>query len=428
MKPETTENPESASASAHAIWEAIERDPMVAWRSSGKDRYVYRPRQLLIDGAYEDQLAPQLRKEGARRTRLCGTEGKQLEKLGLQQWTLVSRGNQAPEAVDNLRRSLTGVSRRERLLAVTLNHVLGGAQAFRFGPGDLPEDGGPGEVVPKVSKGRGNGKGVQVAILDTGFVPSSTAHPLLDHDYEDDGNDLDKLYDEANGEILSVFGGHGTFIAGIIRQQAPEAELNPEAALDDLDLVDDLELAQDLLRVGPADIVNLSLAGPTKDQLPPPALAIALRYLRENSPTVFVAAAGNDYLSAEEAGQPQQMMWPAAFGAIRGYDHVVGVAAVRRDCKPSDFSNRGPWVKACSFGVKERSTYVKGKMGTPAGVVAFPDATATWSGTSFAAPRVVGAIAATMTASDPPLSPRAALAKLLKAAPAGPSGFGKFID
>lgn len=427
MKPGQNGSGGRPSTSAHAVWDALEWDGRVAWRAAGPDRYLYRPGQMLVDATYAARLAPYLGKAGARPVGLRSREGRLLLKLGVQRWSLRGDGREAPEAVDALRERLDDVSSEEQSKAVALNHVIAGAQVLKFGPGDLPRAGGRAPVEAEPSKSGGTGKGVRIAILDTGFVPTSTArHPLLASGYVDDGNDRDALYDEASKEILSIFGGHGTFIAGIIRQQAPDTELDPEVTLDDLGLADDAEVAQDLLRARPAHIVNLSLAGPTKGGTPPPALAKALDYLRDESETVFVAAAGNDYELAEASGRPHQRMWPAAFGELEGYGHVVGVAAVDRRRVPAVFSNRGPWVRACAYGVEERSTYIEGHLASPAGVPPFPDATAVWSGTSFAAPRVAGVIAATMSA-DPELSARDALEAVLDAAPPGPPDLGRFV-
>jgi len=414
---------------ADIVWDAIIRDGRVGWHQSGTSAYLYRPDQLLVDVRYEAQLADALEKEGARRKRCHSREGRILERLGLRRYVLPGR-NDARAALDRVREAVKG--NEPAAAAVTLTHVMVGAPVFKFGPGDLPRDAGPGCVEPERSARPGTGKGVRVSILDTGFVATSThRHPLLDHDYADDGDDVDTLYDEARHQIRSVFGGHGTFIAGIVRQLAPDTELNPEVTLDDIGLVDDVELALDLLRERAAHIVNLSLAGPSEDNRPPQALARAFAELRKTSDAVFVAAAGNDFEEAERAGRPEQKMWPAAFGGEKGFDHVVGVAAVQdRDGQlaAAPFTNRGPWVRACAYGMHRRSTYLDGTLSLPPASLAFPNATATWSGTSFATPRVAGVIAATMTAHDPPLSPRDALAEVLRNASPGPAGCGVFVD
>ncbi|MGI8684382.1 MAG: S8 family peptidase [Acidimicrobiales bacterium] len=409
--------------SAHVVWRGIEKKRGVAWRATAGDRYLYRPGQLLVDRSYEDRL--RLDRFDGEPVKLRHKEGRLLEQLGVRLWT-IGRGT-APEVVDELRKGLD-VPPEDQERAVTLNNVLAVAQVMRFGPGDLPKpsDDSPVEPEPSRGVGAGTGKGVRVSILDTGFVKASTLHPLLAKDYADDGNDRDAFYDEASRKITSVFGGHGTFIAGIIRQHAPDAVLDPEVTLDNVGLVDDLELALDLLSVRRADIINLSLAGPSKGDVPPPALATVLAYLRDHSEAVVVAAAGNDFEMASKANRPHTKMWPAAFGEMPGHEHVVGVAAVDRSEAATDFSNRGPWVRACAYGQDERSTYLQGDMAPPVGTH-FDHPTATWSGTSFAAPRVVGAIAARMTSCDGAMSARDALEKILDESPDGPDFMGKFV-
>lgn len=412
--------------SRDTVWDAITSDGRVAVWMNGPDRYLYRPNSLLVDARYDKDIEDILTGEGARRSKGHCRESRLLERLGIRRWTVVGSTHDARESLGPIREKAADRAPRT---AVMLSHVLAGAPVMKFGPGDLPTDGGAGPVQVESSKRPGTGTGVRIAILDTGFVKASTStHALLSRDYTDDGDDRDDFYDETTRKIRSVFGGHGTFIAGIIRQQAPDTALDPEVTLDDVGLVDDVELALDLLRARPAHIVNLSLAGPSENQEPPMALASALRHLGERSDTVVVAAAGNDFVDAEEAGVPHQRMWPAAFSEMEGYEHVVGVGAVDRERAPAIWSNRGPWLRACAYGVQVRSTYVEGELATPTGPVQFgPDATATWSGTSFATPRVAGIIAATMT-SDPGLSAREALAEVLADGSPGPTDFGTFID
>ena len=90
---------------------------------------------------------------------------------------------------------------------------------------------------------------------------------------------------------------------------------------------------------------------------------------------MIVASAGND-----GADRP---VWPAALPG------VVGVGALNRSDSPWKKSNHGPGVRAWSRGVGLDSTFV-----TLAPRFA---GWATWSGTSFAAAHVSGAVAAIST-------------------------------
>jgi subtilisin family serine protease len=101
-------------------------------------------------------------------------------------------------------------------------------------------------------------------------------------------------------------------------------------------------------------------------------------------PTVVVASAGN-----EATGRPT---YPAA------YPGVIGVAAIG-PAGPAPFSNFGPWVRACAPGVDLVSKFFTGFEGLPNIGPEDPDrfhGWARWSGTSFAAPVVAGALARQM--------------------------------
>jgi subtilisin family serine protease len=114
-----------------------------------------------------------------------------------------------------------------------------------------------------------------------------------------------------------------------------------------------------------------------------------------------VAAAGND--------GGTEKTYPAAF------KDVIAVGAYQapgggRAC----FSNHGSWVDACAMGRRVLSTFFENLDATPEQIpptcLADPPpgqqqfrGSATWSGTSFAAPCVAGAIAAKMTEQMPNL-------------------------
>ena len=138
------------------------------------------------------------------------------------------------------------------------------------------------------------------------------------------------------------------------------------------------------------DVVNLSFAGYADDDTTPPAIAEAIAALLAEG-VVVVAAAGNDGTC--------RPAWPAAT------DGVIGVGALDDD-GPAWFTNHGPWVQACAPGVDVLSCffdYAAGSAGDPATTrpAGGPDndlqpdesGWARWSGTSFAAPIVAGALA-----------------------------------
>jgi subtilisin family serine protease len=95
--------------------------------------------------------------------------------------------------------------------------------------------------------------------------------------------------------------------------------------------------------------------------------------------------------------------YPAALGLA--FDRVIGVGSILDGNNKSDFSNYGPWVRCCAKGEDVVSTFITWYGQTeevdpnpPAGVAGVPVdedfiGWAKWQGTSFAAPKVAGALA-----------------------------------
>ena len=211
------------------------------------------------------------------------------------------------------------------------------------------------------------GRGVVVAVLDTGVDP---LHPLLasrlrgGYDLvaddsapidETDGDDGD-----GDGRIDEAFG-HGTFIAGILAQLAPEASIMPIRVLDadgraELYAVID---AIDLAVEADVDVINMSfgILGKGKSK----ALDQALKRAHKAG-IVVVAAAGNTGESDEH--------YPAAA------KNVIAVTALGADgTLLAPFSNHGKWVHVAAPGVGIVSAVPGGGY-------------AKWAGTSMATPVV----------------------------------------
>ena len=134
---------------------------------------------------------------------------------------------------------------------------------------------------------------------------------------------------------------------------------------------------------GAVDLINLSFGGYAMERMH--VLAAAVRRAKAAG-TVVVASAGNDATS--------RPTYPAALR------DVVGVGAVGPD-GPAPFTNYGPWVRACAPGVDMVSWFFSRfegpEVASPGSVD--PDhfeSWARWSGTSFAAPVVVAALARAM--------------------------------
>jgi subtilisin family serine protease len=186
---------------------------------------------------------------------------------------------------------------------------------------------------------------------------------------------------------LDPAAGHGTFIAGLVDQVAPGCDITVHRVLstfgdgDEAGIVDCLDAL--VIDDPHHTIVNLSFGGYVLDH--PYALARAIRHLQATG-VVVVSSAGNDATC--------RPTFPAALPG------VVGVGAIGPN-GPAPFTNYGPWVRACAPGVDLLSTFFDHWNGSdPTGANGQdPDAFvgwALWSGTSFAAPVVVGALARVM--------------------------------
>jgi hypothetical protein len=166
---------------------------------------------------------------------------------------------------------------------------------------------------------------------------------------------------------------HATFIAGVVLQWAPNADLIVDHVLDEKDNASsswDVATKMAAFLDSGVNVLNISFGTTTLDSKPPLILSRAIEVL---APTVtIVAAAGNHW-------PDRRPIWPAAFGnvtAVGATTRVDGTGGFR----PAAFSPRLPWVNLVAPGVYLLSTYKTKDY-------------ATWSGTSFAAAGVSGAIA-----------------------------------
>lgn len=257
----------------------------------------------------------------------------------------------------------------------------------------------------------GPGAVARVAIIDTGIAAEIRTDGWLDNVSRVGNIDpLDSFPLPAGDGYLDFDAGHGTFVAGIIQQVAPGAEITVYRALDGDGIASEVTVAREMIRAvkeGGAQIVNLSLGCQTQDNMPPIAIQAALEIIREweretGQEVLIVAAAGN-YADRTPC-------WPAAFPG------VVSVAALAPDMLPSPWSTRGFWVTCSTVGQGLRSTYVEGResnLADPTPHSFGADAWGVWSGTSFAAPQITGALARLHEKYEFPL--REALGRLLAA-------------
>jgi len=271
---------------------------------------------------------------------------------------------------------------------VSPNHLFVGEPLYSGGPADTVR---LAETMPMPSAAVG--EGVRVEVLDTGL--------FLDHPWWQRGGisaqsveNTSEPPDDDHDGVLDQQAGHGTFVAGIVAQQAPAAQIFTRAVLDSYGHGAEDVIAQairDAVTAFHADssarrlVLNLSLGGYTDGDAPPLAILDALDTLPPEA--VVVAAAGNDYPNC------RRPFFPAAL------KRVLGVGALDEQGAPAPFSNRGSWVDACARGVRVDSSFFSGFDG-PLTESPDPDhfeGFAAWSGTSFAAPLVAGRIAAVLS-------------------------------
>ncbi|HEX4789084.1 MAG TPA: S8/S53 family peptidase [Actinospica sp.] len=344
------------------------------------------PDAVLADGAMHrrDQLlVPADQSEPAREARADFVDRVEpFEEIGVHR--LVLRGSKkvnVPEFAASL---------REQGIRATPNHLLRGEPEYFGGPFGAPQLCDPiNAPVPT-----GTGRAVTVAVLDTGITP----HPWFtgtDWWSEVTAEQLDPVSSDCDYD-LDAQSGHGTFVAGVVLHKAPNARLWIERVLDDIGICDELELLHSLARVQRrekasntrVDVVNLSLGGYAHHDHPSPLVAESLR--RFGSHTVIVTAAGNN--------SSERPFWPAAL------KDCVAVGATK-----APFTDRGWWVDANAPGVDIAGPFAQRK---PDGEIEL--GFARWSGTSFAAPYVAGAIARLSNEKD--ISAREAAEVLLNSA------------
>jgi Subtilase family len=275
----------------------------------------------------------------------------------------------------------------------TPNHVLTASAGVGGCPATEPEEVYEGtEPYPSVSPGNG-GAGVLIYLADTGLLRNAaTGHPwLAGVQVEDPKEDLDpKAPLKGDMPALPPYVGHGTFAAGVMRCMAPAADVLVTHALS----IAGSHLESNLVRrldeaLGRGvDIFHLTIASPSRNDLPLIAFRQWLRHLQDYSGAVCIAPAGN-----EDDRRPN---WPAAFS------DVIAVGALGSDWRGrASFSNFGGWVDVFAPGRDLVNAYATGTYRCTVQPYA-PDerkfyGMAKWSGTSFSTPIVTGLIAARMS-------------------------------
>lgn len=218
------------------------------------------------------------------------------------------------------------------------------------------------------------GQGVKVGVLDTGV--DATIPQLPGYDFvEEDAIPQDAFP-----------GGHGTGVAGLVKEVAPDAGIVPVRVCDENGVCRASRVVRGVCwvvenRQGPT-VLNLSLGGDT----PVDALKLALQAALSQGIPVAVAA-GN------QGNQGSPAHYPAAFD-LPGLVAVGALEATPGTLpgwKPAPYSTQGIYVDISAPGTDLNCPLPGGGTGS-------------CTGTSFATPLVAGAMALWLQA-DPSLTP-----------------------
>jgi subtilisin family serine protease len=228
------------------------------------------------------------------------------------------------------------------------------------------------------------GKGVRVAVLDTGV---DLTHPDLAGKVAESRNfteeaDPDDIVGHGT-HVASTIAGSGAASGGKYRGVAPDATLLSGKVCEVYGCTESAILAgmQWAAAEQHATVVNMSLSGGDSPEVDP--LEEAVGTLTEQHGTLFVIAAGNDGADG-------------SVGSPATADAALAVGAVDRDDALADFSSRGPRVGDGAIkpditapGVEiVAARAANGQIGDPVGA-----RYASLSGTSMATPHVAGAVA-----------------------------------
>ncbi|MEV4347914.1 type VII secretion-associated serine protease mycosin [Actinoplanes sp. NPDC049596] len=256
---------------------------------------------------------------------------------------------------------------------------------------------------PKRLAGFGTGKGVRVAVIDSGV---DGAHPQL-RGHVAPGADF--LHGDDNGR--QDCNGHGTAVASIIGAMPARDTgfqgLAPDAAIIPIRISEQQEIdgkavgdkgtpaqfaqAIDLAVTQDADVINISLVMTSDNTAVRAAVARAIR-----AGIVVVAAAGNN------AGNGNPDPFPAK------YPGVIGVGSVKADGSIAEYSQHGDYVDLVA-------------MGDGVTVAARGGGHTTLQGTSFAAP-FVSATAALLKQRFPGITPGQVRQRLIATTDPAPGG------
>jgi hypothetical protein len=233
---------------------------------------------------------------------------------------------------------------------------------------------------------------VRIGVSDTGLLDDAATHSWL-QGVTGEPDPLGAADPATTLPTIPPYAGHGTFIAGVARCVAPDAQVRVDDHLPTVFAAADFDYAivrklVDLLERG-VDVINLSAGGTTVDGGPMMAFEVFNdEHLKRFPDVVVIAAAGNNANDVP--------FWPAAA------DWATGVGAIAADgLHRAWFSNWGTSADVWAPGEALVNAFASGlyTYDEPprTGAQEVFSGMARWNGTSFATPVVVGLVADRMS-------------------------------
>ncbi|MBM7785263.1 S8 family peptidase [Tenggerimyces flavus] len=238
---------------------------------------------------------------------------------------------------------------------------------------------------PQAWKAGFTGKGVRVAVLDTGIDENHQdlkGAVVARQDFSGTGDTAD-LFGHGT-HVASIITGNGAKSAGKLKGVAPDVALVNGKVLDNEGFGSESGIIAGMdwaTRTAKAKVVNMSLGGDPTDGTDP--MSQAVNTLTASTGALFVIAAGNAYDNFS-VGTP---------GAA---DKALTVAATERDLTTADFSSKGPRVGDFALKPDISAPGVDIAAARAAGTNIGDNLDAFYtrlSGTSMATPHVAGAAA-----------------------------------
>ncbi|MFC9428151.1 S8 family peptidase [Streptomyces sp. NPDC056987] len=229
-----------------------------------------------------------------------------------------------------------------------------------------------------------DGKGVKIAVLDTGVDqthPDLKGVEVAQKDFSGSGNTVDHVGHGTH--VASTAAGSGAKSGGKYKGVAPGAKILDGKVLDDSGFGDDSGIIAGMQWAADqgARIANLSLGG--EDTVEHDPLEAAVDRLSAEKNILFVIAAGNEGPGAGTIGSPGSAASALTVGAVDRDDAIADFSSVG----PTADGSLKPDITAPGVDIVAAKA-AQGQLGDPAA-----DGYVSMSGTSMATPHVAGAAA-----------------------------------